>query len=68
MTAMPHDATEKQATAQARLNAFPKQMDARDDVPPIQIPDAWLTTKPGLPFPWNGAFLKWQEELRDQPR
>ncbi len=22
---------------------------------------------PELPFPWNGAFLEWQKELRNHP-
>jgi hypothetical protein len=43
-------------------------MGVEDDVPPMEILDHCLRTTPELPYPWNEAFLKWQEEFKDQPR
>jgi hypothetical protein len=50
------------------LDTWPEGMGIEDNVAPISVPDAWLTTTPELPYPWNGAFLKWQEEFKNQPR
>lgn len=54
------------------LDTWPEGLGSYDDipvkVPPIEVPDHWLRTNPPLPYPWNGAFLKWQEELKSQPR
>jgi hypothetical protein len=50
------------------LDTWPEGLGSHDDipvkVPPIKVPDAWLFTVPPLPYPWNGEFLKWQEELK----
>lgn len=67
-----HPMNEKEPTNQRPfrrcLDTWPEGMGVEDDVDPITVPDSWLTTKPDLPFPWNGAFLKWQEEFKDLPR
>lgn len=50
------------------LATWPEGMGVEDVVVPISIPDAWLTTTQEFPYPWNGAFLKWQEEFKRRPR
>lgn len=50
------------------LDTWPEGMGVDDDVAPMSIPDHWLRTKPELPHPWDGAFLRWQEEFKNHPR
>lgn len=33
---------------------------------PKSVPPMSCEFIPELPFPWNGAFLEWQKELRNQ--
>lgn len=32
---------------------------------PDSAPSTYCELVPELPFPWNGAFLEWQKELRN---
>lgn len=50
------------------LETWPDGMWVENDIAPVPVPDAWLQTKPRLPFPWNGAFLDWQEAVRNEPK
>jgi hypothetical protein len=49
------------------LDTWPEEMGVEKEVDPISVPDALLKTTPALPYPWNGAFLKWQRNFKDEP-
>lgn len=50
------------------LDTWPEGMGVELGAEPMSVPEAWLSTKAGLPYPWNGEFLKWQEEINELGR
>lgn len=50
------------------LETWHEEMGNEKIVHLMSVPDAWFKTKPGLPYPWNGAFFKWQRDFKDEPQ
>lgn len=65
---MKEDESKKQWPFRRCLDTWPEGMDVEKNVAPIAVPDDWLKTTPELPYPWNGAFLKWQRNFKDEPQ